>query len=313
MNNLLSIVIPCKNEEKSFPLFVQEFARVLDGWQDAPAIEIIAVDDGSTDETLDVFRELDTLDTPFTFKYISFSRNFGKEAALYAGLEAARGDFVVTMDADLQDPPSLLPKMWEILHSEGVDNVATRRVTRKGEPPIRSWCARRFYKLINKMSETEIVDGARDYRMMKRTMVNAILELKEVNRFSKGIYSWVGFKTHWVEYENVERAVGETKWSFWALFKYAIDGVVAFSTKPLSIAAAIGAIFCVISVVALLFIIIRAAVFGDAVAGWPSMMSVTVFFGGLQLLCLGVIGQYLAKTYTETKSRPIYITRERNF
>lgn len=317
---LISAVVPCYNEQESLPLFVQELARIVTSWQVAdaatgtlPRFELVLIDDGSSDNTLEVMRAV-AQDTslPFEVRYKSFSRNFGKEAALYAGLEAARGDYVATMDADMQDPPSLLPQMFEILQTEDCDNVATRRTTREGEPPIRSFFARMFYKLINKMSTADIVDGARDYRLMKRIMVDAILSLGEYNRFSKGIFGWVGFKTHWLPYVNVERVAGETHWNFWQLFVYALDGIVAFSTKPLSIASIVGVLLCFASLVAIVVIIVRTLLFGDAVGGWPSMMCAIVFLGGLQLLCLGIIGQYLSKAYLETKNRPIYIVRESN-
>ncbi|OZG61788.1 glycosyl transferase family 2 [Bifidobacterium lemurum] len=251
-------------------------------------------------------------ETPYSLKYISFSRNFGKEAALYAGLEYASGDYVATLDADMQDPPSLLPEMFNMLQSEDIDNVATRRQDRKGEPPIRSFFAKQFYKIINKMSNADIVDGARDFRLMKRPMVDAILSMKEYNRFSKGIFGWVGFKTKWISYENVDRAAGQTKWSFLKLFVYALDGIVAFSTTPLVIASIAGLLFMLLSVLFILLIIIRTLAFGDPVAGWPSMICIVLFIGGLQLLCIGILGQYLAKTYLETKERPPYIVRETN-
>ena len=249
-------------------------------------------------------------DVPFNVRWVSFSRNFGKESALYAGLSAAKGDFVATLDADMQDPPSLLPRMYDELIEGNWDNVATRRYTREGEPVIRSFFARRFYKLINRLSDTEIVDGARDFRLMRRRMVDAILSVTEYNRFSKGIFSWVGFSTKWIEYENTERVAGESKWSFWSLMKYAIEGIVGYSTAPLSAVAVIGGLFSLLAIVFLIIVLVRAALFGDPVAGWPSTMSVILFIGGLQMLFLGVIGQYLAKTYLETKRRPLYVIRE---
>lgn len=248
----------------------------------------------------------------FDVRWLSFSRNFGKEAALYAGLQHATGDLVATMDADMQDPPSLLPRMYEILQTEDYDNVATRRTTREGEPPIRSLFARMFYKIINRISKADIVDGARDFRLMKRPMVDAILAMPEYNRFSKGIYGWVGFKTKWLPYVNVERAAGETKWNFFSLLLYSIDGIVAFSTVPLSIASVAGTILCIVAFFALVFIVVRALLYGDPVSGWPSLASIMIFIGGIQLLCLGIMGQYLAKTYLETKKRPLYIVRESN-
>ena len=243
--------------------------------------------------------------------YVSFSRNFGKEAGIYAGLQAANGDYAVIMDADLQDPPSLLPKMYEAVTKEGFDSAATRRVTRKGEPPIRSFFARCFYRLINKLSKTEIVDGARDYRIMSRKMVDAILSMGEYNRFTKGIYGWIGFETKWLAYENVERVAGETKWSFWKLFLYSLEGIIAFSTAPLALASMIGLLSIVAAVVMIIFIIVRTLIFGDPTSGWPSLVCIMVFIGGIQLMSIGIVGQYLAKTYLETKNRPIYIAKEK--
>ena len=257
--------------------------------------EIIFIDDGSKDKTLEVIKKLSEQDE--CIHYVSFSRNFGKEAAMYAGFEHANGEYVVTMDVDLQDPPHLIPEMIRSIEEEGYDSVATRRVTRKGEPPIRSFFARRFYGLINKVSDADIVDGARDFRMMKRDMVNAILSMPEYNRFTKGIFGWVGFKTKWIEFENVERAAGETKWSFWKLFRYALEGIIAFSTVPLTIVSLIGVIVCIIAFLFLLFVVIRAAIFGDPVVGWPSLICVISFLSGIQLLGIGVVGMYLSKTY----------------
>ena len=311
---LISAVIPCYNEEESLPLFLAEFQNVCrmmkQKWDDLD-FEIILVDDGSADRTLDVFEQASNNENfVFSVKWISFSRNFGKEAALYAGLQHAQGDYVATLDADMQDPPSLLPQMYEILQNEDYDNVATRRQDRKGEPPIRSWFARRFYSLINHISKADIVDGARDFRLMKRTMVDAILQVSEYNRFSKGIYGWVGFKTKWISYENVDRIAGKTKWNFFKLFVYALDGIVAFSTTPLVIASLIGIILCILAFALIIFVIVRTVIFGDPVAGWPSLICVITFIGGIQLLSIGVLGQYLAKTYLETKHRPIYIIRQ---
>ena len=269
--------------------------------------EIIFVNDGSRDKTLELMR---SLSKNKDVRYISFSRNFGKEAAMYAGLEASTGDYVAIMDADLQDPPALLKEMYEVLESGEYDSVATRRVTRKGEPIIRSFFARLYYKIINKISKTEIVDGARDFRLMTRQMVNAVLKVKEYNRFSKGIFSWVGFNTKWLEYENVARAAGETKWSFWKLFLYSLDSIVAFSTVPLSIASVMGILFCFVAFIIIVFIIVRTLMYGDPTSGWPSMVCIMFFIGGVQLLCIGVIGQYLSKTYLEVKKRPIYIIKE---
>ena len=312
----ISIAVPCYNEQESLPLFIAELERVTKemGEREHLTFEVILVDDGSTDGTLSVMKKLAELPlSHLCIKWISFSRNFGKEAALYAGLSHATGDIVATMDADLQDPPSLLPEMYRILKDEDYDNVATRRTTREGEPPIRSWFARMFYRIINKISKADIVDGARDFRLMKRPMVDAILSMQEYNRFSKGIYGWVGFKTKWLPYVNVNRAAGETKWNFFSLLLYSIDGIVAFSTVPLSVASVMGMLFCIVSFFALLFIVVRALLFGDPVDGWPSLASIIIFIGGVQLLCLGIMGQYLAKTYLETKNRPLYIVKESNF
>ena len=314
--NDISIVVPCYNEQESLPLFIEELCRVTNSMiSERPlSFEVILVDDGSCDGTLEVMKNIAVSSCePLTVKYLSFSRNFGKEAALYAGLSHATGKLVATMDADMQDPPSLLPEMYRILQEEDYDNVATRRTTREGEPPIRSWFARMFYRIINKISKADIVDGARDFRLMKRPMVDAILSMREYNRFSKGIYGWVGFKTKWLPYVNVNRVAGETKWSFFSLLLYSIDGIVAFSTVPLSIASVMGTLFCVIAFLALVFIVVRALLFGDPVSGWPSLASIIIFIGGVQLLCLGIMGQYLAKTYLETKNRPLYIVRESSF
>ena len=311
----ISIVVPCYNEEESLPLFLRELERVAEQMRqtDGLTFEVVLIDDGSTDGTLATMkREAQRLPAHFTVRWASFSRNFGKEAALYAGLSHATGELVATMDADMQDPPSLLPEMYRIITTEDVDNVATRRTTREGEPPIRSLFARMFYKLINKISKADIVDGARDFRLMKRPMVDAILSMREYNRFSKGIYGWVGFKTRWLPYVNVNRVAGETKWSFFSLLLYSIDGIVAFSTVPLSIASVMGTLFCIVAFFALIFIVVRALLFGDPVDGWPSLASIIIFIGGVQLLCLGIMGQYLAKTYLETKNRPLYIVRESN-
>lgn len=311
---LLSAVVPCYNEEESLPLFLTEFqnvcCRMRQHWDDLD-FEIVLVDDGSSDHTIDVFKKASSNpDYPFSVKWISFSRNFGKEAALYAGLQHARGDYVATLDADMQDPPSLLPEMYEILQTEDYDNIATRRQDRKGEPPIRSWFAKRFYSLINHISKADIVDGARDFRLMKRPMVDAILQMSEYNRFSKGIYGWVGFKTKWLSYENIDRIAGITKWNFFKLFVYALDGIVAFSTAPLVIASLLGIFLCILAFALIIFIIVRTVLFSDPVAGWPSLICVITFIGGTQLLSIGILGQYLAKTYLETKHRPIYIIRQ---
>ena len=307
MKKILSIIVPCYNEEQALPFFYQEIDKVSKELKELN-FELIFVNDGSKDKTLEVLKEYHQKDK--RVKYLSFSRNFGKEAAMYAGLEHSKGDYVTIMDADLQDPPSLLKEMYQLTEKEGYDCVGTRRVTRKGEPPIRSFCARMFYKLINRLSKVEMVDGARDYRFMNRKMVNAILELKEYNRYSKGLFSFVGFKTKWLEYENINRVAGETKWSFWKLFIYALDGITAFSTVPLVLSAILGLVFCLISFVMIIAIIIKTLVYGDPVSGWPSLVCIIFLCSGVQLFCMGIIGQYLSKTYLETKKRPIYIIGE---
>jgi len=303
----ISIIVPCYNEEQALPYFYNEVIKLQKEMKNVN-FEYLFINDGSKDNTLNVLRELSKKDKKV--RYISFSRNFGKEAAIYAGLENSTGDYVAVMDADLQDPPSLLPQMYDSIKNEGYDSVGTRRVTRKGEPPIRSFFARMFYKIINKLSKVEMVDGARDYRLMSRQVVDSIISLKEYNRYSKGLFSFVGFNTKWIEFENVERVAGETKWSFWKLFLYAIEGIIAFSTAPLAIASIIGIIFCIVSMLMILIIIVKTLVFGDPVSGWPSMMCVIFLVGGIQLFCMGIIGQYLSKTYLETKKRPIYIIKE---
>ena len=304
---LITIVVPCYNEEQALPLFYQEITRVAQ--EMAPVdFEFLFVDDGSKDNTLPVLRSLAEADK--WVRFLSFSRNFGKEAGMLAGLQHAKGDFVALMDADLQDPPSLLPELYHAVTQEGYDCAATRRTTRQGEPPIRSFFARQFYRLINRISDANIVDGARDYRLMRRSVVNAILSLGEYNRFSKGIFGWVGFKTKWVPYENVERVAGETKWSFWKLFRYSLEGIVGFSTVPLAMASVLGVVLCLAAAVAILIIVVKTLLFGDPVGGWPSMMCAILFLGGVQLLSIGILGQYLAKTYLETKKRPVYLVRE---
>ena len=309
MRKLLSVIVSCYNEEETIPIFYKEICKVSKEMKYID-FEFIFINDGSRDNTLNVIKDLNKKDK--RVKYLSFSRNFGKEAAMYAGLVSSRGDYITLMDADLQDPPSLLEKMYKLITEEGFDCVGTRRVTRRGEPRIRSFFARMFYKLINKMSNVELVDGARDYRLMTRQMVDAILSLKEYKRFSKGLFSFVGFKTKWLEYENIERVAGETKWNFWKLFIYAIDGITAFSTAPLVISAVVGFIFCFLSFIMILVIIIRTLVFGDHVSGWPSLVCIIFMVSGIQLFCLGIMGQYLANTYLETKNRPIYIVKESN-
>ena len=309
MKKLISVIVPCYNEQDVLHLFYDEISFVA-GKMSAYDFEFIFVNDGSRDNTLNICKELAAKDE--RVKYISFSRNFGKEAGIYAGFEKAKGDLVCMMDADLQDPPSLLPEMVMVIEEDGYDSVATRRVTRKGEPPIRSFFAGMFYKLMNKISKTEIVDGARDYRLMTRQFVNSLLSLGEYNRFSKGLFGWVGYQTKWLEYENVERAAGETKWPFWMLLLYSIEGIMAFSTVPLAISAVMGILFCAMAFVLILFIIVKTLAFGDPVAGWPSTACIILFVGGVQLFCVGILGQYLAKTYLEVKGRPIYICKETN-
>lgn len=305
--SLLSIITPCYNEEATIHYFYEETKKYLDTMD--VEYEIIFVNDGSKDKTIEECLKVKEKDQ--NVKILNFSRNFGKEAAMYAGLNEAKGDLVVIMDTDLQDPPKLLPEMYNILQSNEYDSVATYRVNRKGEPPIRSFFARMFYKMINKMIDVEIVDGARDYRMMKRTMVDAIISMNEYHRFSKGIFAWVGFNTKYLEYENVERVAGETKWSFWKLFKYAIDGIVGFTTLPLRLATFTGIAVSMFGFLYMLYIVVKALVFGDPVAGFPSLIVIITLLGGIQLLFLGIIGEYLAKTYMETKKRPIYIVKER--
>ena len=305
----LSVVVPCYNEEAALHPFFDAITAIAHQMSDVQ-FEFLFIDDGSKDKTLEVLLELEKLDS--RVKYISFSRNFGKEAGIYAGLENATGDYVVIMDADLQDPPALLPEMYHAVTKEGYDTVATRRVTRKGEPPIRSFFARMFYKLINKMSDVDIVDGARDFQMMSRKVVDAILSMKEYNRFSKGIFGWVGFKKKWLEYENIERVAGETKWNFWKLFLYAIEGIVAFSTVPLVLSSILGLLCCILAFIMIIFVIIRTLVFGDPTAGWPSLVCIILLLSGIQMLGIGIVGQYLAKTYLEAKNRPIYLISKTN-
>ncbi|MEY8461983.1 glycosyltransferase family 2 protein [Streptococcus merionis] len=308
---LISVIVPCYNEEESIPLFFQEMEKVKGQFAGRHQFEYIFVNDGSKDRTLDVLRELSASHP--TVQYFSFSRNFGKEAALYAGLREAQGDWVTVMDVDLQDPPELLLEMAQLLENNAdLDCVGCRRVSRDGEPPIRSFFAKQFYSLINKISDVEMVDGARDFRLMRSPMVTAILDVTEYNRFSKGIFAWVGFKTEYLTYKNVERVAGETSWSFWSLFKYSIEGIVNFSEVPLSIATFAGILFCLLAFAGGAFIIFKTLVFGDPVAGWPSMTVIMLFLGGLQLLSLGIIGKYLGKVFMETKKRPVYIIKERS-
>ena len=305
----ISVIVPCYNEEEVINIFYDEICKVSKKMTEYD-FQFIFVDDGSKDNTLQAMKNIAEKDERAVF--LSFSRNFGKEAAMFAGLSNADGDYVAIMDADMQDPPSLLPEMTAALESGEYDSVATRRVTRIGEPPVRSFFARLFYKIINKISDADIVDGARDYRLMKRDMVDAIIEMNEYNRFSKGIFGWVGYKTKWLPFENVERAAGTTKWNFWQLLKYSMDGIVNFSLVPLNIASYCGFIFTFISFVMLLFVFIRRLIFGDPVSGWASLVCIILFIGGVQLFCMGIIGQYIAKNYMESKRRPHYIVRETN-
>lgn len=305
---LLSVVVPCYNEEENIRDFYDELFRNAPFFKEKEIeVELLYIDDGSKDRTVEEVKKLCREDSRVHLR--SLSRNFGKEAAIYAGLQKAKGDYVVLMDVDLQDPPSLLPEMYGYIE-QGYDSVATRRVTRKGEPPVRSFFARMFYRIMNKISRTEIVDGARDYRLMSRQVVDAILAMTEYNRFTKGIFGWVGYETKWMEYENIERRKGETKWSFWKLFAYSLEGITAFSTVPLTIAALIGALFCLLAFVMIIIIIVKTLIFGDPTSGWPSLVCIIMMVSGVQLFCLGIVGQYLSKTYMEVKKRPIYLVRE---
>lgn len=303
----ISIIVSCYNEEETIPHFYKEVKKVIKEMKNY-SFELIFIDDGSKDQTLNILKDLAIQDK--IIRYISFSRNFGKEAAMLAGLDYSKGDYVTLMDADLQDPPKILPEMIRVIEEENYDCVGTRRVTRKGEPPIRSFFARAFYKIINRMSKVEMVDGARDYRLMTRQMVNSILQCREYNRYSKGLWSFVGYKTKWIEFENVERVAGETKWSFWKLFKYAIEGIVAFTTVPLTLAAFLGIMLCFIAFIFIIIIILKTIVWGDPVEGWPSLACIIIFVSGIQLFFMGVFGEYLAKMYLEIKKRPIYIVKE---
>lgn len=305
----ISIIIPCYNEEKSLPLFYEELMKSINEFENTD-FEFIFVNDGSTDDTLAFLKNLAKTDA--RVKYVSFSRNFGKESAIYAGLEHASGDYVTLMDADLQDPPSLLLEMYKSVTEEDFDAVGTRRVNRKGEPIIRSFFARLFYKIINHMSKIEMVDGARDYILMKRIVVDSILSLKEYNRYSKGLFSFVGFRVKWIEYQNVKRVAGETKWSFWKLLSYALEGITAFSTTPLIFSSLLGLLFCFVSFIFIMIIIVKTLLLGDPTSGWPSLVCIIFMVSGIQLFSLGIIGQYLSKTYLEVKKRPIYIVRETN-
>lgn len=302
----LSVVVPCFNEQEAVPIFYNEVKKILVTLK--AEYEIIFIDDGSSDKTLEEVKELSEKDK--CVHYVSFSRNFGKEAAMYAGLKKAAGDYVVIMDVDLQDPPSLIPEMLSAVRSGEFDSAATRRTNRKGEPPVRSMFARLFYKLMRYFSDIDIVDGARDFRMMSRTMVDAVLSVLERGRFSKGIFAWVGFRTKYFEYKNVERSAGKTKWNFRKLFLYSLDGIVAFSTKPLVLASITGILFLFLSFLFIIFIIVRKVLFGDPTAGWPSLVCIILFVSGIQLFCTGILGQYLAKVYLETKQRPLYIAKD---
>lgn len=306
--SLLSVIVPCYNEEESVELFYTELIKNDAFFRDKNIeLELIYIDDGSKDGTVREVKKLHEQDA--RVHLVSFSRNFGKEAAMFAGLERSAGDYVVMMDVDLQDPPSLLPEMFSYIE-QGYDSVATRRVSRKGEPPVRSFFARMFYRLMKKISQTEIMDGARDYRLMTRQMVDAILSMREYNRFTKGIFGWVGFETKWIEYENVERAKGETKWNFWKLFVYSLEGITAFSTAPLLFASMVGVLFCALAFLLIIFIIVRKLMFGDPVSGWPSLVCIILMTSGVQYFCIGIVGQYLAKAYMEVKNRPIYLKKE---
>ena len=307
MSEKISVVVPCYNEQEAVPIFYQEIRKISASLGQLEW-EFIFINDGSSDRTLDILKQLRDQDPRVHF--ISFSRNFGKEAAIYAGLQKAAGDYIALMDADLQDPPELLPKMYQAIKEEGYDCVATRRVTRKGEPVLRSVFARLFYKLINTISKTEFVDGARDFRLMRRQVVDAILQMTEYNRFTKGIFSWVGFRVKWLEYVNVERVAGTTKWSFWRLLFYSFDGIVAFTTVPLALASVFGIIFCLIAITLIFIIIIKTMIFGDPTSGWPSTICIMSLIGGVQLFCTGILGQYIARTYLEAKRRPVYIVKE---
>lgn len=305
---LLSVIVPCYNEEENVHYFYEELMKNQSFFEEKKLdVEVVYIDDGSKDKTVEEIKKLAVTDN--RVRMISFSRNFGKEAAIFAGFQKSKGDYVVMMDADLQDPPSLLPEMFGYIE-EGYDSVATRRVSRKGEPPVRSFFARMFYKLMKKISKADIVDGARDYRLMTRQVVDSILAMGEYNRFSKGIFGWVGYETKWIEYENIERTHGETKWSFWKLFIYSIEGITAFSTVPLAIASVMGVLFCAVAFLMIIFILIRSLVWTDPVGGWPSLVCIISMVSGVQLFCLGIVGQYLSKTYLEVKKRPIYLVKE---
>lgn len=308
---LITLVVPCYNEQEVLPLFYNEIIRVTDDMkskQNFLEFEFLFINDGSKDQTLDILRELSKSDK--RVRYISFSRNFGKESGMLAGLEHSKGDYVVILDADLQHPPEFIPKMYEYVASGEYDCASTRRVSRKGEPKILSFFARSFYKLINKISQTNIVDGAQDFRFMTRQMVDAILEMQEYNRFSKGIFSWVGFNTRYIEYENVKRAAGKTTWNFWKLFLYSLEGIFAFTTAPLAIASFLGVFICILAFVLIICTVVKTLMYGNPVAGYPTLICAILFIGGLQLLCIGILGQYVSKMYLESKARPKYIIKE---
>lgn len=304
----ISVVVPCYNEEESIPFFYQEISKIIEKMKKKVTFELIFVNDGSKDKTLEEFRKLVKKDKKV--RYVSFSRNFGKEAAMLSGLEYATGDYITTMDVDLQDPPHLLEEMFRLIKEEGYDCVATKSTSRNGYSFFRKFCTKWYYRIIGAISKTEMVAGARDFRLMTRQMVDAILSMKEYNRYSKGLFSFVGFDTKWIEFENQERIAGTTKWSFWKLFSYALDGITAFSTAPLVLAAVIGILFCFIAFVMIVIIILKTLILGDPVSGWPSLACIIFLVGGVQLFCTGIIGQYLAKTYLETKNRPVYIIKE---
>lgn len=307
---LISIIVPCYNEEESVRIFYEELSKIIRSLSDNFSFELIFVNDGSSDDTLKQVKILASKDS--IVKYISFSRNFGKESALYAGLKKSSGDYIVVMDIDLQDPPQLIPDMIGYIESDNYDVVATRRSTRSGEPIIRSFFSKLFYRLVNTISDIHLVDGARDYRMMTRQVVDSILELGEYNRFSKGLFNWVGFDVKWIEYENIERNTGKTSWSFWGLFKYSIEGIVAFTTVPLTLSTIFGILFSIVSFIMIIIVVIRKILYSDPVAGWTSTISAILLLGGIQLLSIGILGKYLEKTYIETKNRPIYVIKESN-
>lgn len=308
--NKISIIIPCYNEEKAVPIFYESIKDVAANMETVD-FEFIFVDDGSKDKTLNLVKKYSELDK--RVKYLSFSRNFGKESAIYAGLSYCTGNYIGIMDVDMQDPPQLLKEMYETLIKEQFDCVAARRSDRKGEPIFRSFLSQKFYKLINRISDTEIVDGARDFRLMKRGVADCILEMNEYNRFSKGLFGWVGFKTKWISYENVERSAGETKWSLWKLFKYSLDGIIDFSTMPLLISSFLGILFCILSLVMIGYVSLKTIIFGNPVTGWTSLVCIVFLLSGIQLLCLGILGQYMAKSYMEVKKRPKFIVKESNY